>query len=118
MDRRQFVDFTASAIASAALGGCVTRRGHPSVAATPVGPINEAVFHAMRQFAELRFGRIAYVEGGSGHAALFLHGFPLNGFQWRGAVERLSPYRRCIAPDFMGLGYSEILDGQDLAPGQ
>ena len=43
-----------------------------------------------------------------GQAALFLHGAPLNGFQWRGAIERLSAHRRCIAPDFMGLGYSEI----------
>src|SRR4030095_16436263 len=49
-------------------------------------------------------------------AALFVHGLPLNGFQWRGALERLSPYRRCLAPDSMGLGYSEIPDGQSVAP--
>jgi len=118
MDRRQFMELTAGAIASAAMGGCSMRGVHPSVAATPAGPIDETAFHAMRQFAELRFGRVAYVERGSGRTALFLHGFPLNGFQWRGALERLSPYRRCIAADFMGLGYSEIPDGQDLAPGQ
>jgi len=39
----------------------------------------------------------------AGAAALFLHGAPLNGFQWRGAIDRLTPYRRCIAPDFMGI---------------
>jgi hypothetical protein len=55
--------------------------------------------------AKTPFGDIAYVERGVGRAALFLHGFPLNGFQWRGALPRLSPYRRCIAPDFMALGY-------------
>ena len=33
-----------------------------------------------------RSGDIAYVERGRGEAALFLHGFPLNGFQWRGAL--------------------------------
>jgi pimeloyl-ACP methyl ester carboxylesterase len=33
-----------------------------------------------------------------------------------GALERLSPYRRCIAPDSMGLGYSEIPEGQELSP--
>jgi pimeloyl-ACP methyl ester carboxylesterase len=46
---------------------------------------------------------------------LFLHGAPLNGFQWRGAIERLCADRRCIAPDFMGLGYSEVPERQSLA---
>jgi len=63
-----------------------------------------------------RFGRIAYVEKGAGEAALFLHGFPLNSFQWRGAIERLSPIRRCVAPDFLGLGHTEVAAGQSVAP--
>jgi pimeloyl-ACP methyl ester carboxylesterase len=73
-------------------------------------------FHASRRFRDTAFGRIAYVERGSGEVALFLHGFPLNSFQWRGALERLSPYRRCIAPDFLGLGYTEVAQGQGVAP--
>jgi pimeloyl-ACP methyl ester carboxylesterase len=73
-------------------------------------------FHATRQFAKLRQGRIAYVERGHGPAALFLHGLPLNSFQWRGALDRLSQHRRCIAPDFMGSGYSEVPEGTDQAP--
>ena len=52
----------------------------------------------------------------AGDAALFLHGFPLNGFQWRGAIERLvgaSPLR--------GAGLSrprlyEPAEGQSVAP--
>src|SRR5262249_26687826 len=63
-----------------------------------------------------RLGRIAYVERGAGKAALFLHGFPLNGFQWRGALARLSTGRRCVAPDFLGLGYTEVASGQSMAP--
>jgi len=117
MNRRHFVELASGAIASVAMGGCGVPGGRPSVAVTPDAPIDEPAFHAMRRFAELPAGRIAYVERGSGRAALFLHGFPLNGFQWRGALERLSPHRRCIAPDFMGLGYSEIPDGQSVAPG-
>ncbi|MFZ6638199.1 alpha/beta fold hydrolase [Undibacterium sp. TC4M20W] len=73
-----------------------------------------AAFHAMRRFANLPFGKIAYVERGRGDAALFLHGAPLNGFQWRGAIDLLSPYRRCIAPDFMGLGYTQVPAQQSL----
>lgn len=112
MQRRDFVKLSATA----ALGACVSRV-HAEPIVTPT-PIDAATFHAMRRFADTRFGRIAYIERGSGKAALFLHGFPLNGFEWRGAIERLSPYRRCIAPDFMGLGYSEVAEHQDLAPAQ
>jgi pimeloyl-ACP methyl ester carboxylesterase len=78
--------------------------------------IDVTAFHASRRFATTSFGRIAYVERGAGPAALFLHGLPLNGYQWRGALERLSSIRRCIAPDFMGLGYSEIPEAGGLAP--
>jgi pimeloyl-ACP methyl ester carboxylesterase len=115
MNRRLFIEVTAGAVATGALGACVAQHGRP----TPVpgsAPIDAAAFHGLRRFADLPVGRIAYVERGTGDAALFMHGYPLNGFQWRGALERLSPYRRCIAADFMGLGYSEIPPGQGLAP--
>lgn len=69
-----------------------------------------------RRFADTRFGRVAYLERGTGPAALFLHGFPLNAFQWRGAIERLAPHRRCIAPDFLALGHTEVAEGQSVAP--
>ena len=75
-----------------------------------------AEFHASRRFVKTRFGRIAYVERGRGPAALFLHGLPLNGFHWRGAIARLSAERRCLAPDFPGLGYTEAPSDADLSP--
>lgn len=78
--------------------------------------LDAKAFHAARRFLSTSFGDIAYVERGEGPAALFLHGFPLNGFQWRGQLERLSPWRRCLAPDFMGLGYTKPRPGQSLAP--
>jgi haloalkane dehalogenase len=73
-------------------------------------------FHAARRFANTSFGQIAYVERGSGDVALFLHGLPLNGFQWRGVIAHLAEHRRCIAVDLMGLGYSEVAESQDLSP--
>jgi pimeloyl-ACP methyl ester carboxylesterase len=60
--------------------------------------------------------RVAYVEQGQGPAALFVHGYPLNGFQWRGAIERLQRYRRCIAPDVMGMGWTETPADQAISP--
>jgi haloalkane dehalogenase len=53
---------------------------------------------------------------GAGPVALFLHGFPLSSFQWRGVIDRLSPYRRCLAPDSLGLGYTVVAPGQSVTP--
>jgi len=69
-----------------------------------------------RRFASTRFGRIAHIDRGQGPAALFLHGFPLSSFQWRGAIDRLSDVRRCLAPDFMALGRTEVAPGQGVTP--
>lgn len=118
MRRRQFLELTAGAVAGSAVAACGSRIRHlaggSSVLAT--GEMDAAAFHAARRYAITPCGEVAYVERGSGDVALFLHGFPLNGFQWRGAVERLSPHRRCIAPDFLGLGYTRIAEGQGVAP--
>jgi len=73
-------------------------------------------FHDARKFVAIDVGRIAYVERGAGPVAIFLHGWPLNGFHWRGAMAGLENHRRCIALDLMGLGHSEIAEGTDLSP--
>jgi haloalkane dehalogenase len=87
----------------------------PAIAAAPTA-WTPAQFHAARRFAELLVGRVAYVERGSGPAAFFLHGYPLNGFQWRGIMAGLAAHRRCVAPDLMGLGYTEVPAEQTLSP--
>ena len=76
--------------------------------------MNAAEFHQARKFADTSFGRIAYVEKGEGSVALFIHGFPVNGFAWRDTLDDLALARRCIALDLMGLGYTEIKPDQDL----
>ena len=73
-------------------------------------------YNKERRFVQTSFGRIAYIDRGKGPATLFLHGFPLSSFQWRGAIERLSGDRRCLAPDSMGLGYTEVAAGQSVTP--
>ena len=77
--------------------------------------MNAAEFHSMRKFAETPNARVAYFERGSGPVALLVHGFPLCGFQWRDVIEDLAPVRRCIAPDMLGLGYSEVAAGSDIS---
>src|SRR5882724_3045597 len=99
MNRRQLLKAGGSAFGAAALFG-FARRKPPGTVST----MEASAFETERRYVETHFGRIAYVERGSGKAAMFLHGFPLNSFQWRGAIERLAPYRRCVAPDFLALG--------------
>ncbi len=72
-------------------------------------------FHALRKIRHTSSGGISYVEQGAGPVALFVHGFPLNGYHWRHQISGLSDLRRCIAPDLMGLGYSEVSVDQPLS---
>ncbi len=121
MHRREFMGIAAGALAGALVSPRVAAASLPASAASLAAsdqPMDAARFAAARRFVQTPFGRIAYVECGSGSAALFLHGFPLNAFQWRGAIAGLSPLRRCIAPDFMGLGFTAVAKGQSLAPGE
>lgn len=110
MNRRHFLALTAGAAAAAAASFA------PYAAAAEAAPLDAAAFAAARRFVRTAFGNIAYVERGTGAAALFLHGFPLNGFQWRGALPRLARHRRCIAPDFMSLGHTRVGAGQSVGP--
>ncbi len=110
MNRRAFL-----LASTGLLAGCVPGLPH-AVGPAPGPSLDAAQFHAARRYTRTAFGDIAHVERGEGPVALFLHGFPLNGFQWRGAIARLAPYRRCIAPDFLGMGYTEVADGQACGP--
>lgn len=112
MQRR---DFIAMAAGSLALAGCAAHVG--GLADFPAAaPQDAAAYRARRRMVETRSGRIACIDHGRGDAALFLHGFPLNSFQWRGAIARLSMHRRCVAPDLLGLGYTEVAPGQSVTP--
>ena len=126
MNRRNFL-IAATALAAAAAGARPASAGQGAGQGRRVTPGDaflraEAArdarrWHAARRFVATGMGRVAVVERGSGpQAALFLHGLPLNSFQWRGALARLAPHRRCIAPDFLGLGHSEPAPGAALDP--
>ena len=84
--------------------------------AAPLARVTAAEFTAARQFLRTRYGRIAHIDRGTGDAVLFIHGFPLNSFQWRDSIRALSQERRCIAPDLLGLGYTEVAAGKSVGP--
>ena len=85
--------FAATAIGGAAFG---ERASAPSAREDDAAARR---YDKERRFATIAAGRIAYIDRGKGPAVLFLHGFPLSSFQWRGAIDRLSLHRRCLAPD-------------------
>jgi pimeloyl-ACP methyl ester carboxylesterase len=114
MNRRQSLQLLASGIAAASFVSPITAA--ISASAADFDRIRGEIWTERRRFARLPCGEIAYHDSGEGPAALFLHGFPLNGFQWRAAIETLSIFNRCIAPDFMGMGFTRPGPGQDLSP--
>jgi pimeloyl-ACP methyl ester carboxylesterase len=68
-----------------------------------------------QRFATTPSGKIAYVEQGTGPAALFLHGVLLNSHLWRHQLAGLSDLRRCIALDLLAHGATEISATQDVS---
>jgi len=113
MKRRKFLK-TAWAAAAIMATNSRALSAHGNSAKLPT--IDAEWYRQSRRFANLPMGRVAYVEHGHGPAALFVHGYPLNSYQWRGALERLHKHRRCIAPDVMSLGHTETLQDQAITP--
>jgi haloalkane dehalogenase len=107
MKRRDFLTITSGTMLALAVKPRLSSASPASEAAS---------WHKARKFVDLPFGRVAYVEKGEGPAALFIHGWSLNGYQWRGAFDRLHTQRRCIAPDMMSMGWTETPDAQEISP--
>jgi haloalkane dehalogenase len=116
-NRRQFLQWTGQAVACGALS-TLTQASDSTLLGSFAGSatLTASEYRATLRMARTASGRIAYVERGRGKVALFLHGFPLNSYQWRGLIERVSHRRRCIAPDFLGLGYTEVGANHSVAP--
>ena len=109
MIRRDMLKWGAAALATGVLGG-EGRTGESGVVQTV------QQFLAARRSLKIRDRHISYVERGTGPTAFFLHGWPLNGYHWRGSMAQLAHLRRCVAVDFMGLGYTDVPADTDLSP--
>jgi len=64
-----------------------------------------------KKSVSVRGRRMAYVEVGEGDPIVFLHGNPTSSYLWRNVIPHLATRGRCIAPDLIGMGDSEKLDG-------
>jgi len=65
--------------------------------------------------AETASGKVAYNEAGAGPVALFVHGVLMNKHLWRHQLAKLGDIRRCIAPDLLAHGDTEIAPDQDVS---
>lgn len=106
--RRTLMALSCALAAGQIASGCTTTPQPRTV-------MDKAAFDRNRRYASTPFGRIAYVEQGEGPPIVLLHGVTLNGFHWRHVMAGLGDMRRCIAPDMMGMGHTEITATQDVS---
>ena len=59
-----------------------------------------------RKYVSVLGTQIAYVDVGHGDPIVFLHGNPTPSYLWRNILPQLVPLGRCLAPDYVGMGYS------------
>lgn len=73
-------------------------------------------YDAHRHSVALSTEYISYVDtGGASAPALFVHGLMLNNAVWRQVTGKLKHLRRCLAPDLLGHGRSQVSEKQDLS---
>ena len=98
--RRAFASVALGAVSSVAFG---LRADAEPISTTPEP---EGPDHLPRRRVKVLDTEISYVETGSGEPVVFLHGNPTWSYQWRNIIPYLSANRRCLAPDFVGMGWS------------
>ncbi len=59
------------------------------------------------QFVRLGTLQYHYIEEGEGAPVVMLHGNPTWSFYYRKLIRKLSPHFRCLAPDHIGMGFSD-----------
>jgi pimeloyl-ACP methyl ester carboxylesterase len=77
--------------------------------------LRSAHMSATRRSVQTASGQVSYLESGAGPVALFVHGVLLNSHLWRHQLAGLSDIRRCLAPDLLAHGSTEIAPDQDVS---
>jgi len=82
-----------------------SKNHHDELSAMPEPTIG-AVDNFPRKRVKALDAEISYIDEGSGDPVVFLHGNPTSSFLWRNIIPYISKYRRCLAPDLVGMGQS------------
>ena len=66
---------------------------------------------ATRKFVKVLDTRMSYLdtEKHKEKAVVFLHGNPTAAYLWRAVIPHVQDQARCLAPDLVGMGYSDKL---------
>src|SRR5260370_6284953 len=100
--RRAFGGLVLAALSSAGAGVMNVARGDTVITTVEAdGPD-----HLPRRRVKVLDTEISYVDVGEGEPVVFLHGNPTWSYQWRNIIPYISPIRRCLAPDLVGMGWS------------
>ena len=100
--RRAFGGLVLAGLSPTGVGIMNIARGDTVVTdAEPDGPD-----HLRRRRVKVLDTEISYVDVGDGEPVVFLHGNPTWSYQWRNIIPYISPVRRCLAPDLLGMGWS------------
>jgi len=100
--RRAFGGLVLGGFSSAGIGFVHAARSDTVVTTVePDGPD-----HLPRRRVKVLDNEISYVDVGQGEPVVFLHGNPTWSYQWRNIIPYICPYRRCLAPDLAGMGWS------------
>jgi haloalkane dehalogenase len=59
-----------------------------------------------RKYVSVLDTKMAYVDVGNGDPIIFLHGVPTPSYLWRNIIPHVTHLGRCLAPDYVGMGYS------------
>jgi haloalkane dehalogenase len=63
--------------------------------------------HCQSKYVDVLGSKMHYLEAGAGKTILFLHGIPTSSYLWRKVIPSVAKYGRCIAPDLIGMGWSD-----------
>lgn len=69
-------------------------------------PLIDPVDHLSRRRVAVLDSEMSYVDIGSGDPVVFFHGNPTSSYLWRNVIPYVAPFRRCLAPDLIGMGQS------------
>jgi haloalkane dehalogenase len=102
LTRRALGGVMLGGLASVGIGLPGTACGEPVTSTAE----RDAPDHLPRRRIKVLDTEISYVDTGSGKPVVFLHGNPTWSYQWRNIIPVVSPHARCLAPDFVGMGWS------------
>jgi len=67
-----------------------------------------SAFARSKRFIDIDGRKVAYVEAGDGEPLFLLHGCPFSAAEWEAVLPMLARHYRVIAPDWLGLGDTEV----------